>query len=183
MKLHQRAKARAVIDDAPDEVHACAGQDVGDPSTGERELVWGEYLKGVASGNELALKTLFEEAHSLVFAIALRIISFPSDAEEIVCEATLLSSCINENPDVAIDLARTESSLKRAPTLPSEQRRAIELFYFFRPVGGGADCRATEASRRHGEDAAANGAVETAASIRGGLSVSGNNCTTPVCRH
>jgi RNA polymerase sigma factor (sigma-70 family) len=176
MKHYQRAKARAVIHDAPDVVYSCAGQGAGDPCTTEREIVWGEYLKRVASGDELALKALFEEAHSLVFAIALRIISFASDAEEIVsdvfarvwtraasydayrgsagawligmarnaaidrfraqtlrrrCEATLLSRCISEHPDVAIDLARTESSLKRAlRTLPAEQRRAIELFYY-----------------------------------------------------
>jgi RNA polymerase sigma-70 factor (ECF subfamily) len=51
-----------------------------------REIVWAEYLRRVATRDEFALEALFQETHALVFATALRIASFRSDAEEIAAD-------------------------------------------------------------------------------------------------
>jgi RNA polymerase sigma factor (sigma-70 family) len=55
-------------------------------SSVEKEIVWAEYVRRVARRDELALDSLFHETHALVFSTALRIVSFPVDAEEIAAD-------------------------------------------------------------------------------------------------
>lgn len=51
-----------------------------------REIVWREYVKRISLGDENALEALFAETRSLVFATALRIVSFRADAEEVAAD-------------------------------------------------------------------------------------------------
>src|SRR5450755_2947084 len=51
-----------------------------------RELPWQAYLLRIAAGDQAALSALFDETSPLVFAVALRILSFRADAEEIVVD-------------------------------------------------------------------------------------------------
>jgi len=48
-----------------------------------RESAWKNYMHRIARNDQRALNALFEEARPLVFSIALRILGFPSDADEV----------------------------------------------------------------------------------------------------
>lgn len=52
----------------------------------ESEIVWEEYVRRVVLRDELALEALFQETRALVFATALRIVSFQVDAEEVTAD-------------------------------------------------------------------------------------------------
>lgn len=52
----------------------------------EREIVWAEYVRRIALGDNWALDQFCHETKSLVFAIALRILSFRADAEEVAAD-------------------------------------------------------------------------------------------------
>ncbi len=52
----------------------------------EREIVWAEFVRCIAQGDESALAALSEETQPLVFSTALRILSFRADAEEVTSD-------------------------------------------------------------------------------------------------
>ena len=52
----------------------------------KRELVWNEYVQRVASGNQEALATLYDETNSLLYSLALRILGDITEAEEVVLD-------------------------------------------------------------------------------------------------
>ena len=56
------------------------------PVAGDREEVWKDYVRGIARSNQAALDCLFREARPLVFGMALRILSFAADAEEVTLD-------------------------------------------------------------------------------------------------
>ena len=47
-----------------------------------REIVWAEYARRIARGEEWALTALLDETRSLIFSVVLRVLSFRADAEE-----------------------------------------------------------------------------------------------------
>jgi RNA polymerase sigma factor (sigma-70 family) len=49
----------------------------------DRETAWKNYMHRIARNDQFALNSLFQEARPLVFSIALRILSFAADADEI----------------------------------------------------------------------------------------------------
>jgi Sigma-70 region 2 len=51
-----------------------------------RELPWQAYLLRIAAGDQAALSALFDETSPLVFTVALRILGFRADAEEVVVD-------------------------------------------------------------------------------------------------
>lgn len=52
----------------------------------ERAMVWGEYVRRIACGDQAALAALYDESGPLVFTTALRIVSLPADAEEVAAD-------------------------------------------------------------------------------------------------
>jgi len=54
--------------------------------SGAREMVWKEYMRRIAHGDHSALTALLEETSPLVFATALRVLSFRADAEEVTAD-------------------------------------------------------------------------------------------------
>ena len=61
----------------------------------DREEAWKDYISQIAHNDETALEDLFRECRPLVFATALRIVSFASDAEEVtldVCKRIWISA-------------------------------------------------------------------------------------------
>jgi len=56
------------------------------PVRGGRELVWKEYVRRVAHKDHSALSALLNETSPLVFATALRVLSFRADAEEVTTD-------------------------------------------------------------------------------------------------
>ena len=56
------------------------------PVRGERELVWKEYVRRIAHEDHSALSALLQETSPLVFATALRVLSFRADAEEVTTD-------------------------------------------------------------------------------------------------
>ncbi len=56
------------------------------PEGQEREIVWAEFMRRIAQGDESALAALSEETQPLVFTTALRILSFRADAEEVTAD-------------------------------------------------------------------------------------------------
>jgi len=56
------------------------------PARGERELVWKEYVRRIAQEDHSALAALLDETSPLVFATALRVLSFRADAEEVTAD-------------------------------------------------------------------------------------------------
>jgi RNA polymerase sigma-70 factor (ECF subfamily) len=63
-----------------------AGQPVQFRSAAGRESMWGAYVRQVAHGDHSGLTALFRETSPLVFATAVRILSFRPDAEEITAD-------------------------------------------------------------------------------------------------
>ena len=57
-----------------------------DHGVGSQEIVWREYLRRIALGDDSALEMLFEETRPLLFAAALRMVGFQADAEEITAD-------------------------------------------------------------------------------------------------
>jgi len=53
---------------------------------GHFESTWQEYTRRIADGDERALEAFIEESQALVFRTALRIVSQPSDAEEVTAD-------------------------------------------------------------------------------------------------
>ncbi|HEY6389956.1 MAG TPA: sigma factor [Bryobacteraceae bacterium] len=56
------------------------------PVRGGRELVWKEYVRRIAHEDHSALSALLNETSPLVFATALRVLSFRADAEEVTTD-------------------------------------------------------------------------------------------------
>ncbi|HMJ63329.1 MAG TPA: sigma-70 family RNA polymerase sigma factor [Bryobacteraceae bacterium] len=54
--------------------------------TSEREKRWHVYLEGVAGGNGEALAALYDEASTVLYSLALRILGNAADAEEVLLE-------------------------------------------------------------------------------------------------
>lgn len=52
----------------------------------ERAIVWSEYVRRIARGDQAALAALYDETGSLVFTTALRIVSSAADAEEVAAD-------------------------------------------------------------------------------------------------
>jgi RNA polymerase sigma-70 factor (ECF subfamily) len=48
--------------------------------------VWQEYVTRISSGDEAALAQLYDESSSWLYSLALRMLSSPADAEEVVCD-------------------------------------------------------------------------------------------------
>jgi RNA polymerase sigma-70 factor (ECF subfamily) len=55
-------------------------------SLSEREKRWHVYLEGVAGGNGEALAALYDEAGTVLYSLALRILGNAADAEEVLLE-------------------------------------------------------------------------------------------------
>jgi hypothetical protein len=75
-----------------------------------RELPWQAYLLRIAAGDQAALSALFDETSPLVFTVALRILGFRADAEEVVVDVYSPSLAnrrqIRREPRPSPDLAR-----------------------------------------------------------------------------
>jgi RNA polymerase sigma-70 factor, ECF subfamily len=93
------------------------------------ERAWADLVRAVAAGDQTALRTLYEQAHRLVFTLALRIVRSRQTAEEIVVDVfhdvwrrapaydpaagPVLGWVMNQTRSRAIDRVRFEQRKKR----------------------------------------------------------------------
>ena len=95
------------------------------------EQHWADLVRAVASGDQAALRTLWAEAHRLVFTLMVRITHDPATAEELTVDVfhdvwrraakydpvngTVLGWIMNQARSRAIDRVRFEQRQKRTP--------------------------------------------------------------------
>jgi RNA polymerase sigma factor (sigma-70 family) len=65
------------------ESNPITSQEVGRNPDESRESAWKNYMHQIARNDQVALNALFEEARPLVFSIALRVLGFAADADEV----------------------------------------------------------------------------------------------------
>lgn len=95
------------------------------------EQQWVDLVRAIASGDQVALRTLWEQAHRLVFTLMVRITNDHATAEELTVDVfhdvwrraatydpangTVLGWLMNQARSRAIDRVRFEQRRKRAP--------------------------------------------------------------------
>jgi RNA polymerase sigma-70 factor (ECF subfamily) len=100
------------------------------PRVSERE--WRELVEAIAAGNQLALRTLYDRSHRLVFTLTMRILGNHASAEEVTLDVfhdvwrrastydgtggSVLGWIMNQARSRAIDRVRFEARKKRSQT-------------------------------------------------------------------
>jgi len=104
---------------------------------GKPESEWAGLLQGIAAGDQLALRTLYEHSHRLVFTLIMRLLQNRASAEEVTIDVfheiwrragtydpstgTVIGWIMNQARSRAIDRLRFEHRKKRAPPPPPQE--------------------------------------------------------------
>jgi RNA polymerase sigma factor (sigma-70 family) len=118
-------------------VSLCTGIDFAANPGVEREVVWGEFVRRVASGDSLGLQALMDETRPIVFARALKILSSPADAEETAADvyAQVWKSAGRYDPERynvsawLLNMARTRAIDRLRSRVSRDHQRSGDALY------------------------------------------------------
>ncbi len=116
------------------------------PKRAAQDLLWASYLAAVAQGDAKALARLYDESSGLVYAIALRVLAEPSEAEEVALDvytqvwrsAERFDPCRGSAPTWLTTLARSRA-IDRLRAIASRRERE-------KPMEESWDWKSSEAS-------------------------------------